>query len=582
MAKTESTAVNQLIELVSTQKPLPKDPDEDLMFTTPKRKVSAPRMSATVTGHAMDVAPLPRARAPQGTQQGVPVIPGPSAVRVTTAPPSRMVTIPPISGAPPIPVPAVSMAVSPPPIPPTADMRQTRPSLPPPIRPSTPRTSAAHLVVPSPTRTTAPVSMPIAAPFEPVPSGHVIAAQSYPAAPMAYPSAAPYLAHVPHDMTSNQEWFDENEVLHDAIEIQHDIGTSKVPKQADWKTMVGKLVGPMIGLVIVGIFVGGYFAFDGEGGKPREAKAAAVREPTQAVAAGQPLATEPAKAEPAAEPAHTEPTHSEPVQPAQTEPITPPNLVNATTEPVKVEPVKAEPVKVEPVKAEPVKAEPVKAEPAIALAPTAPVAPAHVGPVLVDVRIDSQPSGATVMLVDRGKTTFLGNTPVSAAVDPSRTYDLVFTYANKPTQLEHLDAATTKRVAVVLGKPGNHAVKAAAVVAPVAPKVDKVLPKTEKVAPPKIEKVAARPAAAVVDPFETKAAAPVPAGEGTLMISSKPPCEILVDGKPTGLMTPQRAIKLAAGTHKVTLVNPTEKIKKTLTVQITADEPTKVIQDLMK
>ena len=68
---------------------------------------------------------------------------------------------------------------------------------------------------------------------------------------------------------------------------------------------------------------------------------------------------------------------------------------------------------------------------------------------------------------------------------------------------------------------------------------------------------------------------------GVLMISSKPPCEILIDGKPTGLMTPQRALPLSAGAHKVTLINTTEKIKKTLSIQITADQPTKVIQDLM-
>jgi PEGA domain len=107
--------------------------------------------------------------------------------------------------------------------------------------------------------------------------------------------------------------------------------------------------------------------------------------------------------------------------------------------------------------------------------------------------------------------------------------------------------------------------------------------KTEK--PAKAEKPAPAPKAAkadapVVDPFATKS--DKPAGEGTLMISSKPPCEIYVDGKATGLMTPQRAIKLAAGSHKITLVNAAEKLKKTLAVQITADQPTKVIQDLMK
>ncbi len=85
-------------------------------------------------------------------------------------------------------------------------------------------------------------------------------------------------------------------------------------------------------------------------------------------------------------------------------------------------------------------------------------------------------------------------------------------------------------------------------------------------------------------PTPTPVAAIVPeaGGDGVLMISSKPPCEIYVDGKATGLMTPQRAIPLLAGNHKITLVNASQKIKKTLAVAITADKPTKVIQDLMK
>ena len=99
MAKTESTAVNELIELVATAKPLPPDPDEDLMFKEP---VQAPapkkttRMTSTVPPikGAGEVAPLPHTRAASGTHSGFPVVPPP--VRVSTAPPSRGVTIPPL------------------------------------------------------------------------------------------------------------------------------------------------------------------------------------------------------------------------------------------------------------------------------------------------------------------------------------------------------------------------------------------------------------------------------------------------------------------------------------------------------
>ena len=76
---------------------------------------------------------------------------------------------------------------------------------------------------------------------------------------------------------------------------------------------------------------------------------------------------------------------------------------------------------------------------------------------------------------------------------------------------------------------------------------------------------------------------PVPAetGTGILMISSKPPCQITIDGKPTGLTTPQRAISLSAGRHSITLVNAAAGIKKTLSATIKPDASTKVIEDLM-
>lgn len=194
--------------------------------------------------------------------------------------------------------------------------------------------------------------------------------------------------------------------------------------------------------------------------------------------------------------------------------------------------------------APPVAAAPVE-PPVVTPAPAAIVAPAP--PTLVDVRIESTPSGATVMLVDRGRTQLVGDTPVDAAVDPSREYDLVFTYADGPPHIEHLDARSTRRIAAVLD-PGDERPARA----------------------PRRAGSAARP---------SRRAEP---GTGTLMISSKPPCEIAIDGRPTGLTTPQRAIPLAAGSHRVTLRNTEKSIRKTLTVQITANATEKVIADLME
>jgi len=100
----------------------------------------------------------------------------------------------------------------------------------------------------------------------------------------------------------------------------------------------------------------------------------------------------------------------------------------------------------------PVAAPGVGSPPIVSPAPPATPPPAT-APVLVDVRIESTPAGATVMLVDRGRTQLVGDTPVDAAVDPSRAYDLVFRRGDGPPRVEHLDPATTRRVAVDLEPP---------------------------------------------------------------------------------------------------------------------------------
>jgi hypothetical protein len=199
---------------------------------------------------------------------------------------------------------------------------------------------------------------------------------------------------------------------------------------------------------------------------------------------------------------------------------------------------------------------PARVAPAPAAAIVAPAPPA-----LVDVRIDSTPSGATVTLVDRGRTQLVGTTPVDAAVDPSREYDLVFSHAGGPPRLEHLDARTMHHVDVALGEPG-----AAPAAAP---------------APAPRPAAASRTARAESAPSRAGRVRE-PVGEGTLMISSKPPCEIAIDGRATGLTTPQRAIALPAGSHKITLRNPEKSIRKTLTVEIAPNATEKIIEDLMK
>ena len=214
------------------------------------------------------------------------------------------------------------------------------------------------------------------------------------------------------------------------------------------------------------------------------------------------------------------------------------------------------------------------AEPMSSDAASAPAA----APALVDVRIDSTPAGATVTIIDRGKRMFLGTTPISTALDPARAYEVELALGDHPVQRARLEPGVSPRLTVALAPSGDARVARSTPSTPGAPRLAGPSPAAPRPA-------VGRPAPAEAAGIAAIATIAVPevgeVGEGVLMISSKPPCEIHVDGKPTGLMTPQRALPLPAGAHKITLVNEQAKIKKTIRVTITADEATKVIQDLM-
>ena len=65
---------------------------------------------------------------------------------------------------------------------------------------------------------------------------------------------------------------------------------------------------------------------------------------------------------------------------------------------------------------------------------------------------------------------------------------------------------------------------------------------------------------------------------GTLRINSKPWTRITIDGKDTGLTTPQLRIRLPVGKHKVVLSNPKFNIRATFTVYIRPNAPTKLVR----
>ena len=68
-------------------------------------------------------------------------------------------------------------------------------------------------------------------------------------------------------------------------------------------------------------------------------------------------------------------------------------------------------------------------------------------------------------------------------------------------------------------------------------------------------------------------------GEGYLRINSKPWTNITIDGKDSGLHTPQTQLKLPAGSHRVQLANPQFGVRETFSVDIKPGATETVVKD---
>jgi hypothetical protein len=276
------------------------------------------------------------------------------------------------------------------------------------------------------------------------------------------------------------------------------------------------------------------------------------------------------------------PTPAASVKPARAATVVEPAVV-----PPAVDTTAAAPAVVEPV-------EPAVVAPAV-VAPAEPAVVVPAEPAKLAVELDSDPSGATVLLVDGATTITLGSTPLSHELDASRSYELMFTMSGHKSALVTVDPAKSQRVNVDLAsatataapRAAEDAVAVAEPAPPAAPAVAKTTTRPARAKPePKpaakpAAKAAARPAARparVANADPPKAAG----GKGMLMIGSKPPCEIFVDGKATRLKTPQRELKLTPGPHKITLVNKEHRITETFTVDVKAGASTKVVKDLTR
>jgi serine/threonine-protein kinase len=90
-------------------------------------------------------------------------------------------------------------------------------------------------------------------------------------------------------------------------------------------------------------------------------------------------------------------------------------------------------------------------------------------------------------------------------------------------------------------------------------------------------------AGVVVDEAPPEKVVVKPKGKGTLVLNSEPWARVIVDGRDTGITTPTvDGLRLTAGRHKVTLVNPELEISKTIVVVIKKGETVKRFVDLKK
>ncbi len=250
----------------------------------------------------------------------------------------------------------------------------------------------------------------------------------------------------------------------------------------------------------------------------------------------------------------------------------------------------SQPATAQPAAPTPAAAQPTPATPAVAQSqPVAAPVAAQKAPAQLQIPVSSMPPGAFVSLVDGDKADIVGQTPMTLTLDVSKPHDVALTMVGRETQLVHVPEGGLNTLAVTLPLKEGAQTEVAKAAAP-APKASDehvtamVQPKQETPAPRRKaepEHVAA-PAPRHESAPAPKAITSVPAGSGVLMISSKPPCEIIVDGRSTHLQTPQRALPLAAGGHTIMLVNAQMHIKKQISVDIVSKKSTKVIQDFLR
>jgi hypothetical protein len=207
-------------------------------------------------------------------------------------------------------------------------------------------------------------------------------------------------------------------------------------------------------------------------------------------------------------------------------------------------------------------------------------------PIEITGRFTSEPPGAKVTLVSNGKKNKLGGAPAQYKLDPRKDYEVIFkkpgyVTVTKPVQISgqpEVNVAVVMERSAIASRDRDR--KTGSGSKGSRRGSDSLLDGSSK--KKDSGKVAKKDDRGKVDPPKKKdpPAEKKPTGPpASLLIGSKPPCKIYIDGKDTGKKTPQRNMKVKPGKHKITLVNNEFKIKKTIKIDVGPGEQKKIIRD---
>jgi serine/threonine-protein kinase len=171
---------------------------------------------------------------------------------------------------------------------------------------------------------------------------------------------------------------------------------------------------------------------------------------------------------------------------------------------------------------------------------------------------------ARVLLVSGSERRPLPSLPIKVDISVDKPYSIVATkkgFADYEAKIEFEDGQAERTFVVSLSPPST----AAATPAPAAA-APKETPSAPAPAAPRASTPAFLPKPAAGGD-EAPAAKPAATGNGTLNISSNPPSNVILDGKPLG-STPKAGISVSPGSHTVMFVHPEHGRKaKTVTVE---------------